>query len=214
VLNETLIHFFRESRSRNGTSVSSFGNAFRCQLCQAKDHIAMACPKHNDMRPKCNKCGGGHRAENYGIRCSFYSGMGHSKDCCWKKKNTKPFNSTANYLEVLVNDEEATLNELNMICGANHHLTSENRIAKRKLLVHVNEAERVAEQAEGTDVGDRTKEAVLNSSARSKILLHFMKRQIFLTLMETIMKIFGELEYLEGLVKLARRRKDEEASKN
>ncbi len=115
---------------------------------------------------------------------------------------------------MLVNDEEATLNELNMICGANHHLTSENRITKRKLLVHVNEAERVVEQAEGTDVGDRTKEVVLNSSARSKILLHFMKGQIFLTLMETIMKILGELEYLEGLVKLARRRKDEEASKN
>jgi len=82
----------------------------------------MACPKHNDMRPKCNKCGG-HKAENCGIRCSFYNGMGHSEDRCWKKKNTKPSNSTSNYLEVLVNDEEATLNELNKICGANHHLT-------------------------------------------------------------------------------------------
>jgi hypothetical protein len=32
--------------------------------------------------------------------------------------------------------------------------------------------------------------------------------------METIMKILGELEYLEGLVKLAKRKKDEKTSKN
>jgi hypothetical protein len=31
--------------------------------------------------------------------------------------------------------------------------------------------------------------------------------------METIMKILGELEYLEGLLKLARRRKDERLAK-
>jgi hypothetical protein len=41
-----------------------------------------------------------------------------------------------------------------------------------------------------------------------------MKGQISLTLVETIMKILRELEYLEGLFRLARRRKDEEASKN
>jgi len=40
-----------------------------------------------------------------------------------------------------------------------------------------------------------------------------MKGQNFLTPMETIMKIPGELEYLEELVKLAIRRKDEEAGK-
>ncbi len=53
-----------------------------------------------------------------------------------------------------------------------------------------------------------------NFGARSKILQHFMKGQIFLTPMATIMKILGELEYLERLVKLARRRKDEEAGWN
>jgi hypothetical protein len=86
MLNETLIHFFRESGSKNGASISSFGSASRCQLCQAKDHIAMACPKHNDMWPKCNKCCGGHRAENYSIKCSLCNGMGHSEDHCWRKK--------------------------------------------------------------------------------------------------------------------------------
>ncbi len=135
MLNETLIHFFKESGNKNGASASSSGSASRCQLCQAEDHTVMACPKHNDMWPKCSKCGGGHKAENCGIRCSFCNGMGHSEDRCWKKKDTKPFNSTANYLEVLVNDEKATLNELNKICGANHHLTSGNKIPKRRLPV-------------------------------------------------------------------------------
>jgi hypothetical protein len=83
----------------------------------------------------CGKCGGRYKVENYNIRCLFYNGMGHSEDRGWKKKNTKPSNSTTNYLEVLLNDEEATLNELNKICGANHHLTSRNRIPKRRLLV-------------------------------------------------------------------------------
>jgi len=50
--------------------------------------------------------------EDYGIRCSFCNGLGHSKDQCWKKKDTKPPNSTPNYVEVLVNDEEATFREL------------------------------------------------------------------------------------------------------
>jgi hypothetical protein len=32
--------------------------------------------------------------------------------------------------------------------------------------------------------------------------------------METIMRILGKLEYLEGLVKLARRKKDEKIGRN
>jgi hypothetical protein len=64
------------------------------------------------MWPKCNKCGGGHKVENYGIRCSFYNGLRHSKDQHWKNKEIKPPNSSTNYLEVLVNDEKATLIEL------------------------------------------------------------------------------------------------------
>jgi hypothetical protein len=133
-------------------------------------------------------------AENFGIRCSFCNGMGHLEDRCWRKKDIKPSNSTANYLEVLVNDEEATLNELNMNCGANHHLTFGNTIPKRKLPMQANETEGVVEQVAGANVGDKTREVVLDFSARSKILLHFMKGRIFLITMETIMKILGELE--------------------
>jgi len=87
-------------------------------------------------------------------------------------------------------------------------------IPKRRLLVHANEAKGVAEQAKGIDAGDRTKEVMPNSGARSKILLHFMKGRISLTPMEIIMKILGELEYLEGLVKLARKMKDEKAGRD
>jgi hypothetical protein len=43
---------------------------------------------------------------------------------------------------------------------------------------------------------------------KSKIQSHFIKGKISLTPMETILTIRGELEYLEGLVKLARRRMD------
>ncbi len=135
MLNETLIFSLKESRSRNGASASSFGNTSRCQLCQSNAHTTMACPKHNDMWPKCDKCGGGHNVENYGIRCSLCNGLWHLKDRYWKKKDIKHFNSITNYLEVLVNDEKATFIELNMICGANQHLSSKNMIPKRRFLM-------------------------------------------------------------------------------
>jgi hypothetical protein len=45
------------------------------------------------------------------------------------------------------------------------------------------------------------------SSIRSKILSHFIKGKISLTPMETVMMIPGELEQLENLVKVARRRR-------
>jgi hypothetical protein len=78
----------------------------------------------------------------------------------------KPSNSTANYLEVLVNDEEATLTKLNKICAANHHLSSGTRIPKRRLLMQANEAEGIVEQAEGANVGDMTKETVPDFGAK------------------------------------------------
>jgi hypothetical protein len=38
--------------------------------------------------------------------------MGHTKNRCWKKNDKGPFAFT-NFLEVLVNDEEAILTKLN-----------------------------------------------------------------------------------------------------
>jgi predicted aspartyl protease len=51
-------------------------------------------------------------------------------------------------------------------------------------------------------------------SVRSKILSHFIKGKISLTLMETVMMILGELEHLESLVKVDRKKKDAEATSN
>jgi hypothetical protein len=48
------------------------------------------------------------------------------------------------------------------------------------------------------------------NSVTSKILSHFIKGKISLTPMETVLMIPGELEHLESLVKLARRKKDVE----
>jgi predicted aspartyl protease len=49
---------------------------------------------------------------------------------------------------------------------------------------------------------------------RSKILAHFIKGKVSLSPMETILMIPGELEHLESLVKLARKKKDLEATEN
>jgi hypothetical protein len=51
-------------------------------------------------------------------------------------------------------------------------------------------------------------------SVRSKILSHFIKGKISLTPMEMVMMIPGELEHLESLVKVARKRKDAKAASN
>jgi hypothetical protein len=56
---------------------------------------------------KCGKCKGGHKTKNYGLKCSYYFGLGHTEERCWK--NGKGLPATTNYLEVLVNDEDATL---------------------------------------------------------------------------------------------------------
>jgi hypothetical protein len=53
-----------------------------------------------------------------------------------------------------------------------------------------------------------------DTSVRSKILSHFIKGKIPLSPMETILMIPGELEHLESLVKLARRKKDSETTEN
>jgi len=49
-------------------------------------------------------------------------------------------------------------------------------------------------------------------SIKSKILSHFVKGKVSLTPMETVMMIPRELEHLENLVKVARKKKDTEAT--
>jgi predicted component of viral defense system (DUF524 family) len=80
-LNNTLINFLKGNVPNPVTSSSPtmFGG---CQICKGGDHIATTCPRLNEPRPKCAKCGMSHRTENCGIKCSFCSGLGHSEDRC------------------------------------------------------------------------------------------------------------------------------------
>jgi hypothetical protein len=67
-----------------------------------------------------------HMTKNCGIKCSFCSRLGHSEDNCWKKlKDGKSHSGTINFLEVLLNDEETTMQQLNKLCG-NENVLSYN----------------------------------------------------------------------------------------
>jgi len=151
-----------------------------------------------------------HRTKNCGIKCTLCIGLGHSEDKCWKKpKDGKSTTGTTNFLEVLFDDGTATEQQLNKLCG-NENLFSYTRVPRRRTPVDVAprgvapipEAER-----EGVSANRDT-------SVRSKILSHFIKGKIPLFPMETILMIPGELEHLESLVKLARRKRDSETIKN
>jgi predicted aspartyl protease len=136
--------------------------------------------------------------------------LGHSEDRCWKKpKDGKSHSGAANFLEVLLNDEATTLQQLNKLCG-NENLFSHTKVPRRRVLVEV--TTRGAEPTPQT-VGDGLG-ADRDVAVRSKILSHFIKGKISLSPMETILMIPGELEHLESLVKLARRRKDSKANEN
>jgi hypothetical protein len=60
-----------------------------------------------------------------------------------------------------------------MICGANHHLTSGNKIPKNRLPLQANEVEGITEQVNGANVRDKAKELVPDSGARSKYFYIF-----------------------------------------
>jgi hypothetical protein len=108
-LNNTFINFFKGNVPNHVASASStmFGG---WQIYKGGNHLAIVCLKLNEPRPKCAKCGMSHRTENCGIKCSLCSGLGHSEDMCWKKpKDGKTHFGTTNFLDVLLNDEEATL---------------------------------------------------------------------------------------------------------
>jgi hypothetical protein len=80
-LNNTLVNFFKRSVP-NSIASSSSTTSGGCQICKGGDHIATACSRLNEPRPKCAKCGMFHRTENCGIKCSFYARLGHSEDRC------------------------------------------------------------------------------------------------------------------------------------
>jgi len=133
-LNNTLINFFKGNLHDPASSSSStvFG---ACQLCKGGDHMATACPRLNEARPKCAKCNMPHRIENYGIKCTFCTGLGHFEDKCWKKpKDGKSTAGVVNFLEVLLDDGVATEQQLNKLCG-NEFFFSYTRVPRRRTLV-------------------------------------------------------------------------------
>jgi hypothetical protein len=208
-LNNTLINFFKGNSHDSASSSSStaFGG---CQLCKGKDHMATACPRQNEARSKCAKCNLPHRIEKCGVKCTFCTGLGHSEDKCWKKpKDGKSTFRAANFLEVMLDDEAATEQQLNRLCG-NENAFSYTRVSRRRTLVDVTprgitpvlEAER-----EGAGMSR-------DVSVKSKILSHFIKGKISLSPMETVLMIPGELEHLESLVKFARRKRDSETTES
>ncbi len=202
-LNETLVNFFKGVVSNQEASSSStvIGG---CQICKGGDHLATACPRLHEARPKCAKCGMPHRTENCRVKCTYCSGLGHFEDRCWKKlKDGKSPSRAANFLEVLISDEATTLQQLNKLCG-NENIFSHMRVPKRKVLVEVAVGgDDPTPQTVGDGLG-----ADRDAAIRSKILSHFIKGKISLSPMETILLIPEELEHLESLVKLARRRRD------
>jgi hypothetical protein len=78
-LNNTLINFFKGTIHNPEASSSSivFGV---CQICKGGDHLATTCPRLNEPRPKCAKCGMPHRTENCGIKCTFCPSLRHFED--------------------------------------------------------------------------------------------------------------------------------------
>jgi hypothetical protein len=112
-----------------------------------------------------------HRRENCGIKCTYYSCLGYSEDRCWKKpKDGKSHSGVANFLEVLLNDEVTTLQQLNKLCGS-ENLFSHTRVPKRRVPVEVAAGGAdLTPQIVGDGLGtDR------DATVRSKILSHFIK---------------------------------------
>ncbi len=204
-LNNTLINFFKGNGP--APALASSSNVLGvCQICQAGDHRATTCPRLNDARPKCAKCNMSHRTENCGIKCTFCTGLGHSEDRCWKKpKDERMHTGTANFVEVLLSDEEATLQQFNRLCG-NEKVFSYTRVPRRRVPVEV----APTTNAPSSEVEEEGMRMNRETTVKSKILSHFIKGKIVLSPMETVLMIPRELEHLENLVKLARRKKDAE----
>ncbi len=105
----------------------------------------------------------------------------------------------------MLSDEEATLQQLNRLCG-NEKVFSYTQVPRRRVPVEVaptTSAPSPEVEEEGVRVNQET-------MVKSKILSHFIKGKIALSPMETVLMIPGELEHLENLVKLARKKKDAE----
>jgi hypothetical protein len=119
---------------------------------------------------------------------------------CWKKPKDGKSNSKATkFLEVLMDDEEVTMQQLNKLCG-NEKFFSYTRIPKRRMPIEVAlDGIMQTLEANGERMGMNRE-----TSIKSKIFSHFIKKKISLSPMEIILMIPGEIKHLESPIKLAR----------
>jgi hypothetical protein len=73
--------------------------------------------------------------KNCDLKCGYYNDMGDTEEWWWKKgKEPKPNYTTNNYLEVFVDDEATTLEQLNRLCGTKHDILFGAKIWKKKCM--------------------------------------------------------------------------------
>jgi len=126
-----------------------------------------------------------------------------------KTQDGKAHFGATNFLKVLLNDEEANMQQLNKLCG-NDNILSYTKVPRRNMHVEVASNGAISSPeaiGEGTIVNRK-------ASVRSKILPHFIKGQISVSPMEIILMIPKELEHFKSLIRLARRKRDAHATNN
>ncbi len=132
VFSNFLIKFLKkQTRLQQITTLRGSSNFTTCQICKAKDHQLMIFPKYAN-----SKCGGLHKIENYGFKCNFYGEMVHAEKKCWKN-NLKNEIVATYFMEVLVEDKEATLGQLNEICGLNYEVFYHVKVPKKRIAMNV-----------------------------------------------------------------------------
>ncbi|CAM6038693.1 unnamed protein product [Sphagnum compactum] len=115
----------------------------------------------------------------------FRKGLGHSEDKCWKKtKDGKSASGAANFLEVMLDDEAATEQRLNRLCGGENAF-SYTRVPRRRTPVDVTPGGIALVPEAGREGAGLNREVPV----KSKILSHFIKGKIALSPMETVLMI-------------------------
>ncbi len=88
-----------------------------------------------DLKLKCSKCGLPHKTKNCEIKCGYCLYIGHR---CWKwGKHGKTPSTTNNFLTILVNDEDVTLEQLNKLCGTKFYFFGNQNTMKVVELVEM-----------------------------------------------------------------------------
>jgi hypothetical protein len=134
------------------------------------------------------------------MRCGYYFGMGHIEHKCWKHgKDGKAQFVANNYLEILVDDEDAMLEELNKLCATKHDVFIIVKIPRKCLFIKATNGEVVCDHEAGhVDINT-------SSIIRSKIFTHFVKGKISHGNYFGYTKRIG-VESLKNLVNLAKKK--------